>query len=366
MIDNWDQATDVLDERGHAPIEDGMDPEIVRLLYEALHLRHGIKQTEDRNGKENTMGNAKIAAWQKACGIEPATGKKAKILGDLQKAAFQAIRICELEQSGIRDGDGHWYGSDVIGSMVQELTDLCRRLDFETRSPGHKQREILLDIKTTGASPADGHRVVEIKCTELINRVPSGHTFHAYFNHERGMPAEALAVHSLSEDFLKDKPAFAEAADDLIAFLGDAQLGGNVDFDLGFLNAELERAGKPPIARERFVFDFDKVGDYHFGVCPVCHKTNGYLNAGRSHRFYCEEHRKSWCVGSNLFSSWRFETEEEQRRKWDEIGLDGFEEVEPYSGPPGFWEAYNCLSRRSTKPPLTMTRDSELGEELPF
>jgi len=115
-------------------------------------------------------------------------------------------------------------------------------------------REIVLDTETTGLDPLDGHRLVEVGCVELINRIPSGQTFHVYFNPERGMPAEAFAVHGLSEEFLKDKPFFAEAVDDLIAFLGDAPLViHNAAFDLGFLNAELERARRPLIARERLV-----------------------------------------------------------------------------------------------------------------
>src|SRR5580693_6508137 len=115
-------------------------------------------------------------------------------------------------------------------------------------------REIVLDTETTGLDPLDGHRLVEVGCVELVNRIPSGHTFHAYFNPERGMPAEAFAVHGLSEEFLKDKMFFAEAADDLIAFLGDAPLViHNAAFDLGFINAELERAGRSPVTRERLI-----------------------------------------------------------------------------------------------------------------
>jgi DNA polymerase III subunit epsilon len=115
-------------------------------------------------------------------------------------------------------------------------------------------REIVLDTETTGLDPLDGHRLIEIGCIELINRIPSGQTFHAYFNPERSVPAEAFAVHGLSEEFLKDKVFFAELADDLIAFLDDAPLViHNATFDLGFLNAELERAGKPLIGRERMV-----------------------------------------------------------------------------------------------------------------
>ena len=115
-------------------------------------------------------------------------------------------------------------------------------------------REIVLDTETTGLDPLDGHRLVEVGCVELINGIPSGQTFHAYFNPERSMPAEAFAVHGLADDFLKDKPFFAESVDELIAFLADAPLViHNAAFDLGFLNAELERAGRALIARERLI-----------------------------------------------------------------------------------------------------------------
>ena len=70
--------------------------------------------------------------------------------------------------------------------------------------------------------------------------------------------------------------------------------------------------------------------DDTFGLCPICHRTDGYANAGRSHIFYCVEHRASWCVGSNLLSSWREQTETEQRKIWNEIGLKEFQDVKPY------------------------------------
>jgi DNA polymerase III subunit epsilon len=115
-------------------------------------------------------------------------------------------------------------------------------------------REIVLDTETTGLDPYQGHRLVEVGCVELVNRIPSGQTFHRYFNPERSVPAEAFAIHGLSDDFLKDKMFFAEVADDLIAFLGDARLViHNAAFDLGFLNAEFERAGRPLLERERLV-----------------------------------------------------------------------------------------------------------------
>lgn len=115
-------------------------------------------------------------------------------------------------------------------------------------------REIVFDTETTGLDPYQGHRMVEIGCIELVNRIPSGNVFHRYFNPERAMPAEAFAVHGLSDEFLKDKLFFAEIADELIAFFGEAPLvAHNAAFDLGFLNAELERAGRPLIGRERLI-----------------------------------------------------------------------------------------------------------------
>ena len=115
-------------------------------------------------------------------------------------------------------------------------------------------REIVFDTETTGLDPIQGDRMVEIGCIELINRFPSGQTFHCYFNPERDMPEPAFKVHGLSVDFLKDKPLFLHKVEELIEFLGDAPLiAHNAMFDLGFLNAELERAKKVAIARERLV-----------------------------------------------------------------------------------------------------------------
>jgi DNA polymerase III subunit epsilon len=115
-------------------------------------------------------------------------------------------------------------------------------------------REIVLDTETTGLDPYQGHRLVEIGCVELINRIPSGQTFHRYINPQRDMPTEAFGVHGLSEEFLKDKPPFYEVCDDFVAFLGDARLViHNAAFDIGFLNAELERAGRQVLTRDRLV-----------------------------------------------------------------------------------------------------------------
>lgn len=109
-------------------------------------------------------------------------------------------------------------------------------------------REIVLDTETTGLSPQDGHRLVEIGCVELINHVPTGRNLHLYLNPERDMPEEAFRVHGLSEDFLRDKPLFSTVAQEFLDFIGDATLIiHNAPFDMGFLNAELSWLSRPPL-----------------------------------------------------------------------------------------------------------------------
>jgi DNA polymerase-3 subunit epsilon len=115
-------------------------------------------------------------------------------------------------------------------------------------------REIVFDTETTGLDPFKGDRLVEIGCIELLNRFPTGRTFHRYINPERDMPQEAFAVHGLSYDFLKDKPLFASIVDELLDFIGEATLvAHNATFDLGFLNAELEYIKRAAIPRDRLV-----------------------------------------------------------------------------------------------------------------
>jgi len=115
-------------------------------------------------------------------------------------------------------------------------------------------REIVLDTETTGLDPFQGHRVVEIGCIEIVNCIPTGAVFHTHLNPERDMPAEAEAIHGLSSAFLADKPKFEEIAEQLIEFLADAKIViHNAGFDLGFINAELDRLKRPPLARERIV-----------------------------------------------------------------------------------------------------------------
>ncbi|MBC2670051.1 DNA polymerase III subunit epsilon [Novosphingobium piscinae] len=115
-------------------------------------------------------------------------------------------------------------------------------------------REIIFDTETTGLDPRKGDRMVEIGCIELVNRVATGAVFHAYFNPERDMPAEAEAVHGLSATFLADKPRFADRAAELLDFLGDSPLvAHNAGFDFGFLNAELDQCGREAVCLSRMV-----------------------------------------------------------------------------------------------------------------
>jgi DNA polymerase-3 subunit epsilon len=107
-------------------------------------------------------------------------------------------------------------------------------------------REIVLDTETTGLDPFDGHRVVEIGCIELVNRIPTGRKWHYYLNPERDMPERAFEIHGLSVEFLRDKPRFAELADEMLGFIEGAMLVmHNAAFDFDFLNAELDRIARP-------------------------------------------------------------------------------------------------------------------------
>ncbi len=115
-------------------------------------------------------------------------------------------------------------------------------------------REIVLDTETTGLNPADGHRVVEIGCIELMNHLPTGKSRQWYLNPERDMPADAEAIHGLSSTFLARKPLFADIAKLFLAFLNDAMLIiHNATFDIKFLNAELERCCLPPLSMNRVI-----------------------------------------------------------------------------------------------------------------
>jgi DNA polymerase-3 subunit epsilon len=108
-------------------------------------------------------------------------------------------------------------------------------------------RQIFLDTETTGLNPESGDRIVEIGCIEMVSRRLTGETRHVYLNPERKGSEEATKVHGLTDEFLADKPKFAEVADDLLGFLAGAEIViHNAAFDVGFLNAELKRLGRQP------------------------------------------------------------------------------------------------------------------------
>jgi DNA polymerase-3 subunit epsilon len=117
-------------------------------------------------------------------------------------------------------------------------------------------REIVLDVETTGLSPQQGDRIVEIACVEIDDFIPTGRNFHSYVHPERDMPAEAERIHGISLAFLEGKPRFADPAvvDALIAFVGDAPLiAHNAGFDRGFINHELKLAARPVLAESRWI-----------------------------------------------------------------------------------------------------------------
>ena len=113
-------------------------------------------------------------------------------------------------------------------------------------------REVVLDTETTGLDPGAGHRIVEIGCVELVNHVPTGREYQTYLNPDRDVPEGAFEVHGLATAFLATKPRFAEVVDDFLAFLGSSRLIiHNAEFDLAFLNAELERVSYPRLSPNR-------------------------------------------------------------------------------------------------------------------
>lgn len=116
------------------------------------------------------------------------------------------------------------------------------------------QREVALDVETTGLSALSGDRMVEIGCVELINHVATEKNFHIYLNPLRDVPEEVVKIHGLTAEFLADKPTFPEIADDFLDFIGDADIViHNASFDMGFINNELELANKELITMSRVI-----------------------------------------------------------------------------------------------------------------
>lgn len=116
-------------------------------------------------------------------------------------------------------------------------------------------REIVFDTETTGLSVEKGDRLVDIGAVELINHLPTGKVYHQYINPERSVPEEVVAVHGLTEDFLKDFPTFEEVAKDFVDFVGDDGIlvAHNANFDMSFINYQLKICGFDPYPEDRVI-----------------------------------------------------------------------------------------------------------------
>ncbi|AMK16399.1 MULTISPECIES: DNA polymerase III subunit epsilon [Sphingobium] len=146
-------------------------------------------------------------------------------------------------------------------------------------------REIIFDTETTGFDPASGDRLVEIGCIELFNRVPTGRTFHAYYNPQRAMPSAAEAIHGLSDIFLKDKPLFSAGVEELLDFLEDSHLvAHNARFDFGFLNHELKLCGRSEVSMERMIDTVTIARQLHPGAKHSLDALCSRYGIDRSHR----------------------------------------------------------------------------------
>jgi DNA polymerase-3 subunit epsilon len=147
-------------------------------------------------------------------------------------------------------------------------------------------REIVFDTETTGFKFSEGDRLVEIGCVEMVGRVETGRTFHAYYNPERPMPAEAERVHGLSDAFLRDKPLFADGVAELLDFIGDAPLiAHNATFDFGFINGELQACGHPAICqRTRMIDTLQIARSRHPGAKHTLDALCSRFGIDRSHR----------------------------------------------------------------------------------
>ncbi|MGZ6008242.1 MAG: DNA polymerase III subunit epsilon [Rhizomicrobium sp.] len=149
-------------------------------------------------------------------------------------------------------------------------------------------REIVLDTETTGFEPADGHRIVEIGCVELMEHLPTGRTYRCYLNPERLVPIDSQRVHGLTDEFLADKPIFADVADEFLDFIGDAVLViHNASFDLKFVNSELHRVGRPLIPFARAIDTIEiaksKIPGARYSLDELCKRFAIDLSARSKH-----------------------------------------------------------------------------------
>lgn len=146
-------------------------------------------------------------------------------------------------------------------------------------------REIIFDTETTGFDAQNGDRMVEIGCIEMVDRIETGKTFHCYYSPERSMPKAAEDVHGLTDVFLSDKKLFADGADELLEFLGDAKLvAHNAQFDFGFLNAELQRCGREIVSQFRMIDTLAIAKSKHPGAKLSLDALCSRYGIDRSHR----------------------------------------------------------------------------------
>ena len=188
-------------------------------------------------------------------------------------------------------------------------------------------REIVLDTETTGLDPKSGDRLVEIGCVELDNHLPTGRTYHQYVNPERDMPDEAFRVHGLSEAFLAKHPVFADIADAFLEFIGDADLViHNASFDLGFINAELQRLGRASVENRRAIDTVQiargKYPGAQASLDALCRRFEIDLSARTKHGALLMPNCwpmsiSSWLAAGSPFSSWRRSGEGPQVKPWE-------------------------------------------------
>ncbi|HUO53251.1 MAG TPA: DNA polymerase III subunit epsilon [Rhodoblastus sp.] len=146
-------------------------------------------------------------------------------------------------------------------------------------------REIVLDTETTGLEALGGDRIVEIAAIELIDLCKTSREFHVYINPERDIPDSAFRVHGISFDMVKDKPKFHEIVDDFLAFVGaDPIVAHNAEFDVRFLNMELERCARPALAAERVVDTLAIARKKFPGQSNSLDALCGRFGVDRSHR----------------------------------------------------------------------------------
>ena len=149
-------------------------------------------------------------------------------------------------------------------------------------------REIVLDTETTGLRVKDGHRIVEIGCVELVNKMRTGNTFHAYLNPQRKVDSAAYEVHGISDDFLTNKPIFSKVAGQFMDFIGDSSLViHNAIFDMQFINQELTLSGRYTLPMSRSVDTLflarKKFPGTQVNLNALCRRFNISLQAREKH-----------------------------------------------------------------------------------